>query len=84
MSELFDKSIRTLELPRVLQMLSEQAVSAAQSSVPETLWSDIISTSRKPQFACAAHTVSHLPFLRTACTAMPAVFLNAAMVRWFL
>jgi len=27
MSELFDKSIRTLELPRVLQMLSEQAVS---------------------------------------------------------
>ena len=28
MSELFDKSIRTLELPRVLQMLSEQAVSA--------------------------------------------------------
>ncbi|WP_295581582.1 endonuclease MutS2 [uncultured Oscillibacter sp.] len=28
MSELFDKSIRTLELPRVLQLLSEQAVSA--------------------------------------------------------
>ena len=28
MSELFDKSIRTLELPRVLQMLSDQAVSA--------------------------------------------------------
>ena len=27
MSELFDKSIRTLELPRVLQLLSEQAVS---------------------------------------------------------
>lgn len=29
MSELFEKSIRTLELPRVLQRLSEQAVSAA-------------------------------------------------------
>ncbi|WP_298022893.1 endonuclease MutS2 [uncultured Dysosmobacter sp.] len=28
MSELFDKSIRTLELPRVLQMLSDQAVCA--------------------------------------------------------
>ena len=28
MSDLFDKSIRTLELPRVLEMLSEQAVSA--------------------------------------------------------
>ena len=28
MSELFEKSIRTLELPRVLQLLSEQAVSA--------------------------------------------------------
>ncbi len=28
MSELFDKSIRTLELPRVLELLSEQAVSA--------------------------------------------------------
>ena len=28
MSELFDKSLRTLELPRVLQLLSEQAVSA--------------------------------------------------------
>ena len=27
MSKLFDKSIRTLELPRVLQLLSEQAVS---------------------------------------------------------
>ena len=29
MSELFDKSIRTLELPRVLELLAEQAVSAA-------------------------------------------------------
>ena len=29
MSDLFDKSIRTLELPRVLQLLSDQAVSAA-------------------------------------------------------
>ena len=28
MSELFDKSIRTLELPRVLALLSDQAVSA--------------------------------------------------------
>jgi DNA mismatch repair protein MutS2 len=27
MSELFDKSIRTLELPRVLELLSNQAVS---------------------------------------------------------
>ena len=29
MSELFDKSIRTLELPAVLELLSDQAVSAA-------------------------------------------------------
>ena len=29
MSDLFEKSIRTLELPRVLQLLSDQAVSAA-------------------------------------------------------
>ena len=29
MSELFDKSIRTLELPRVLELLADQAVSAA-------------------------------------------------------
>ena len=41
MSELFDKSIRTLELPRVLQLLSEQAVSAeakarALQARPET------------------------------------------------
>ena len=28
MSELFEKSIRTLELPRVLELLAEQAVSA--------------------------------------------------------
>ena len=28
MSDLFDKSLRTLELPRVLELLSEQAVSA--------------------------------------------------------
>ena len=28
MSELFDKSIRTLELPRVLERLADQAVSA--------------------------------------------------------
>ena len=28
MSDLFDKSIRTLELPRVLELLSEQAVRA--------------------------------------------------------
>ncbi len=28
MSELFEKSLRTLELPRVLELLSEQAVSA--------------------------------------------------------
>ena len=32
MSELFDKSIRTLELPRVLQLLSERAVSAEAKS----------------------------------------------------
>ena len=30
MSELFDKSIRTLELPRVLALLSDQAVSAEE------------------------------------------------------
>ena len=41
MSELFDKSLRTLELPRVLHMLSEQAVSAeakqrAMAVRPET------------------------------------------------
>ena len=29
MSELFEKSIRALELPRVLELLAEQAVSAA-------------------------------------------------------
>ena len=29
MSELFNKSLRTLELPRVLQLLAEQAVKAA-------------------------------------------------------
>ena len=32
MSEMFDKSIRTLELPRVLQLLSERAVSAEAKS----------------------------------------------------
>ena len=41
MSELFDKSIRTLELPRVLELLADQAVSAAakdrcRSLTPET------------------------------------------------
>ena len=41
MSDLFDKSIRTLELPRVLELLSEQAVSAeakqrAMTVRPET------------------------------------------------
>ena len=41
MSELFDKSIRTLELPAVLKMLSEQTNSAesrekALSIVPQT------------------------------------------------
>ena len=41
MSELFDKSLRTLELPRVLELLSEQAVSAeakrrARGLRPET------------------------------------------------
>ena len=41
MSELFDKSIRTLELPRVLELLADQAVSAAakdrcRSLRPET------------------------------------------------
>ena len=34
MSELFDKSIRTLELPRVLQLLSDQAVSAEAKEKP--------------------------------------------------
>ncbi|MCI9122350.1 MAG: endonuclease MutS2 [Oscillibacter sp.] len=41
MSELFNKSLRTLELPRVLQLLAEQAVSAeaknrALGATPET------------------------------------------------
>ena len=41
MSDLFKKSLRTLELPRVLQLLSDQAVSAeakarALSAAPET------------------------------------------------
>ena len=41
MSDLFDKSIRTLELPAVLELLSEQAVSAeakrrARGLRPET------------------------------------------------
>ena len=36
MSELFDKSIRTLELPRVLQLLSEQAVSPEAKAVSYT------------------------------------------------
>ena len=41
MSELFEKSLRTLELPRVLQLLSNQAVSAeakerALRVLPET------------------------------------------------
>lgn len=34
MSDLFDKSIRTLELPRVLELLSEQAVSAEAKQRP--------------------------------------------------
>ena len=47
MSELFDKSIRTLELPRVLQLLSEQAVSveAKEKSLrlrPETETEDVL------------------------------------------
>ena len=48
MSELFDKSIRTLELPRVLQMLADQAVSAeaktrALSVRPETEPEEVLS-----------------------------------------
>ena len=31
MSELFHKSVRTLELPRVLELLAEQAVCAERS-----------------------------------------------------
>ncbi|MFR7894097.1 MAG: hypothetical protein ACLU38_08475 [Dysosmobacter sp.] len=46
MSELFDKSIRTLELPRVLQLLSEQAVSPEAKELalavrPETDYEDV-------------------------------------------
>ena len=41
MSQLFEKSIRTLELPRVLQLLADQAVSEdakrrARTLAPET------------------------------------------------
>ena len=47
MSELFDKSIRTLELPRVLQLLSEQAVSPEAKELalavrPETDYEDVL------------------------------------------
>ena len=47
MSELFDKSIRTLELPRVLQLLSEQAVSPEAKELalavrPETDYEDML------------------------------------------
>jgi DNA mismatch repair protein MutS2 len=47
MSELFDKSIRTLELPRVLELLSEQAVSdearrRALALRPETDVSEVL------------------------------------------
>ena len=47
MSELFEKSIRTLELPRVLQLLSEQAVSveAKEKALhlrPETETEDVL------------------------------------------
>ena len=47
MSELFEKSIRTLELPRVLQLLSEQAVSveAKEKALrlrPETVTEDVL------------------------------------------
>ena len=47
MSELFDKSIRTLELPQVLQLLSEQAVSPEAKELalavrPETDYEDVL------------------------------------------
>ena len=47
MSELFDKSIRTLELPRVLRLLSEQAVSPEAKELalavrPETDYEDVL------------------------------------------
>ena len=47
MSELFDKSIRTLELPRVLQLLSDQAVSPEAKELalavrPETDYEDVL------------------------------------------
>ena len=47
MSELFDKSIRTLELPRVLQLLAEQAVSQEAKELalavrPETDYEDVL------------------------------------------
>lgn len=47
MSELFDKSIHTLELPRVLQLLSEQAVSPEAKELalavwPETDYEDVL------------------------------------------
>ena len=47
MSELFDKSIRTLELPRVLALLAEQAVSEEAKALalavrPETDYEDVL------------------------------------------
>ena len=47
MSELFDKSIRTLELPRVLQLLADQAVSEEAKALalavrPETDYEDVL------------------------------------------
>ena len=47
MSELFEKSMRTLELPRVLQLLSEQAISpeAKEKSLrirPETETEEVL------------------------------------------
>ena len=47
MSELFDKSIRTLELPAILKMLADQANSAearekALASVPQTDREDVV------------------------------------------
>ena len=47
MSELFDKSIRTLELPRVLKLLADQAVSPEAKELalavrPETDYEDVL------------------------------------------
>ena len=57
MSELFDKSIRTLELPRVLQLLSEQAVSPEAKELALAVRKQIMRTC----CACWTRPTAHGP-----------------------